>query len=128
MYRKLPEIIKEVGFDFSWDEKKVWGLDFPTEEISIEDLTWHFDVPFWSKLDGYYNLRPRQVLKHPKQHKEEYERTMHSDTTHPIDIMFWRGRWLILDGLHRLLKQAIEGKQVVQVRKIPKTAIPLIVK
>ncbi|MEK7096015.1 MAG: hypothetical protein AAB896_01865 [Patescibacteria group bacterium] len=53
---------------------------------------------------------------------------MQADTLHPIDIMFWRKRWLILDGLHRLMRQAIESKNVVQVRKIPESAIPLIVK
>jgi len=44
--RKLPKIIKEVGFDFSWDVKKVWALDYPVEEIEINELTWHFDIPF----------------------------------------------------------------------------------
>lgn len=127
MNRQLPNIIKEVGFDFSWDERKVWALDIPTEEMPIHELTWHFDVPFiWSKPNGYYDVNPSEVIKKPDQHPEEYERTMLADTTHPIDIMFWKNRWLILDGLHRLMKQAIQGKEIVQVRKISETAIPLI--
>jgi hypothetical protein len=127
MNRQLPDTIKEVGFDFSWDERKVWALDIPTEEMPIDELTWHFDVPFiWSKPNGYYDINPSEVIKHPDQHPEEYERTMQADTAHPIDIMFWKNRWLILDGLHRLMKQAIQGKEVVQVRKIPESAIPLI--
>lgn len=127
MSRELPDIIKEVGFDFSWDERKVWELDAPTEEMPINELTWHFDIPFiWSKPDGYYDVNPSEVIEHPDQHPEEYERTMQSDTAHPIDIMFWKKRWLILDGLHRLMKQAIEGAEVVQVRKIPESAISLI--
>lgn len=129
MSRELPAIIKEVGFDFSWDERKVWELEVLAEEMPIDELTWHFDVPFiWSKPDGYYDVNPREVLEHPDQHPEEYQRTMQADTVHPIDIMFWKKRWLILDGLHRLMKQAIEGKEVVQVRKIPESAIPLIKK
>ncbi|MCA9313328.1 hypothetical protein KDA08_03325 [Candidatus Saccharibacteria bacterium] len=127
MSRELPDIIKEVGFDFSWDERKVWELDVPVEEMPIDELTWHFDIPFiWSKPDGYYDVNPSEVIEHPDQHPEEYERTMRADTTHPIDIMFWKKRWLILDGLHRLMKQAIEGAEIVQVRKIPESAIPLI--
>lgn len=129
MSRELPEIIKEVGFDFSWDERKVWELDVPTEEIPIEQLNWHFDVPFiWSKPDGYYDVNPREVMERPDQHPEEYERTMQADTSYPIDIMYWRERWLILDGLHRLMKQSIEGAETIQVRKIPESAIPLIKK
>ena len=129
MSRELPDIIKEVGFDFSWDERKVWELDVPDEEMPIGELTWHFDVPFiWSKPDGYYDINPREVIEHPDQHPEEYQRTLDADTNYPIDIMFWKKRWLILDGLHRLMRQAIEGKEVVRVRKIPESAIPLIVK
>lgn len=127
MSRELPQIIQEVGFDFSWDERRVWTLDVPTEEMSIGELTWHFDVPFiWSKPDGYYDVTPREVIEQSDLHAEEYERTMQSDTSYPIDIMFWKDRWLILDGLHRLMKQAIQGREVVQVRKIPESAIPLI--
>jgi hypothetical protein len=129
MSRDLPNAIKEVGFDFSWDERKVWELDIPAEEMPIDELTWHFDIPFiWSKPDGYYDVKPSEVIQYPEQHTEEYERTMQADTAYPIDVMFWKKRWLILDGLHRLMKQAIEGSQVVQVRKIPESAIPQILK
>lgn len=129
MSRQLPEVIQQVGFDFSWDERKVWELDVPTEEMPLDKLTWHFDIPFiWSKPDGYYDVRPSEVIENPDQYPKEYERTMQADTVHPIDIMLWKKRWLILDGLHRLMKQAIQGKEVVSVRKIPETAIPLILK
>ena len=125
MSRALPQVIKDVGFDFLWDEERVWALDVPVEEMSSSVLTWHLDFPFlFSCPDGYYDLCPREVLEHSSEHPEEYARTMRSDTTHPIDIMFWRGRWLILDGLHRLMKQTVEGKDMVPVRKIPKSAIP----
>ena len=127
MSRELPDIIKEVGFDFSWDERKVWDLDVPTEQMPIDELTWHFGIPFiWSKPDGFYDVKPLEVIEHPDQHPAEFERTMRADTAYPIDIMLWKKRWLILDGLHRLMKQSIEGSKVIEVRKIPESAIPLI--
>lgn len=122
--RKLPSIIKEVGFDFSWNERNVWALNIPAEDIPIDELTWHFDIPFWSKPGGFYDLYPKDVMAYPKQYPEEYKRTMNADTSHPIDIMLWKGRYVILDGLHRLVKQAIEGKKLVRVRKIPQDNIP----
>ncbi len=129
MIRQLPAIIEQVGFDFSWDESKVWQLDLPTEDMPIKELMWHLDMPFiWSKPDGYYDVTPTEVINHPEKHSEEYGRTMDSDTSYPIDIMYWKERWLILDGLHRLMKQVIEGKEVVQVRKVPQSAIPVIKK
>jgi hypothetical protein len=128
MKRELPQVIKDVGFDFRWDERKVWALDVPIEEIPITDLTWHFDIPFWSTANGFYDLKAQEVIDFPEDNRVEYERTMKVDTSHPIDIMLWRGRWLILDGLHRLAKLSIQGAETVKVRKIPKSAIPAITK
>jgi len=128
MKREFPQIIKDVGFDFRWDEHKVWLLDVPVEEIPITELTWHFDIPFWSTSDGFYDLKAQDVIDYPNDNRAEYERTIQADTSHPIDIMRWRGRWLILDGLHRLVKLSIRGAKTVKVRKIPKSAIPSITK
>ncbi len=124
---KIPQIIKDVGFDFSWSEEKVWALDVPVEEIDINELTWHFAVPFhWE--NGVYNLTSQEIIDNPEAHKAEYERTMKADLVHPIDIMENKGRWLILDGLHRLMKSSILGMKKVQVRKIPRERIPDITK
>lgn len=127
--KDMPAIISEVGFDFSWDERKVWEIDAPVEAIGIDELTWHLDIPFlWSKPDGYYDVEPRWVLEYPDKYPQEYERTEQADTTYPIDIMWWRGKWVILDGLHRLMKLYSEGKVMVNVRKIPEASIPFIIK
>lgn len=124
----VPEIIKSVGFDFRWSEEKVWALDIPTESLDITELSWHFDMPFWNKDDNYYNLKPSEVINLSKDNQSEYDRTMQADLTYPIDIMYNKGRWLILDGLHRLLKAHILGQTVAQVRKIPRNLIPQIEK
>lgn len=124
--RVMPDIIKEVGFDFHWEEEKVWALDLPVEEIPLSDLEWHFDIPFWFLTGGYYDLKPRDVINNPKDHLLEYGRTMASDLTYPLDIMYWRGKWLLLDGLHRLAKAYVLGWKTIKVRKVPETAIPKI--
>ncbi len=126
-YLGIPQVIKDVGFDFDWSEEKVWALDVPVEKIDIHELTWHFDIPFlWE--NGIYNLKPQDVIDEPEKHKEEYERTMRADLVHPIDIMKNKGRWLILDGLHRLMKASILNMPKVQARKISRDLIPKITK
>jgi len=123
MNEEIPQIIKDVGFDFDWSEEKVWALDVPVEEIDISELTWHFDVPFlWE--DGVYNLKPCEVIDDPDAHKDEYKRTMKANLIHPIDVMENKGRWLILDGLHRLMKATILKMNKIRVRKIPREKIP----
>ncbi len=43
-------------------------------------------------------------------------------------IMENKGRWLILDGLHRLVKAHMQGLKKVQVRVIPRERIPEILR
>ncbi|MDP2671316.1 MAG: hypothetical protein Q8P13_02525 [bacterium] len=126
--KQLPKIIKEVGFDFSWDEGKVWTLNIPVEEMDIGELSWHFEIPFWGSTNGFYDLKPSEVLAHPEKHKEHLARVETADLTHPLDIMFWKNRWLLLDGLHRLAKLSSLGFKKVKVRKIPQSSIPQIQK
>ena len=35
--QEIPQIIKDVGFDFDWSEPKVWALEVPVEEININE-------------------------------------------------------------------------------------------
>lgn len=119
----LPKIIKKVGFDFNWSEEKVWKLNYPIEEINIDKLSWHFEIPFWDIEKGFYDLKPNEVIDNFKKFKKEYKRTMKSNLIYPIDIMKNKGKWLILDGLHRLVKAKILGHKKVKVRKIPRSEI-----
>lgn len=121
--KEPPQIIKDMGFDFGWDARDVWKLNVPTIEMDVQELIWHFDIPFLWEHGGYYNVTPREVIDNPEKHKEEYERTMQADMSHPIDIMENKGRWTILDGLHRLMKAVILGQEKVRVRKIPRSEI-----
>ncbi|MCR4326474.1 MAG: hypothetical protein NUV52_02370 [Candidatus Roizmanbacteria bacterium] len=127
--KKLPPIIQEVGFDFNWSEEKVWVLDVPVEDMDITELEWHFDIPFWwTKPDGFYDLTPNDVLQNPEKHTEEYERIIQANLNYPLDSMFWRNRWLLLDGLHRLVKAKTLGMKTIKVRKISTELIPRIKK
>lgn len=129
MEHKLPKVIEEVGFDFRWDNAKVWKLDIPVTEILIDELIWHFDIPFWEKSDtDDYNLTPREVMFNANGTSEHRKKIENADTSYPIDIMENKGRWLILDGLHRLVKLHEQGKKIVKVRIIPKEEMPNILK
>ncbi|MFA6004976.1 MAG: SET domain-containing protein-lysine N-methyltransferase [Patescibacteria group bacterium] len=121
---ELPKVIKNVGFEFSWSEPKVWALNISTEKMAINELVWHLEVPFWSSGKESYNLTPKEVLQNPKLHDAEFKRISDSNTSYPLDIMFWKNRWLLLDGLHRLAKLFNENKTEVNVRIVPHNKIP----
>lgn len=59
----IPQSVLEYGFDFDWDEKDVWKLNYPVEQIEIEALEWHLNIPFWNWNDSCYNLTPNQVIE-----------------------------------------------------------------
>ena len=120
----IPNIIKKVGFDFRWDSKKVWKLDLPVVNMDVNDLIWHFDIPFWEKEDtDDYNLTPWEVINKEKGTKEHRKKVADANLEYPIDIMENKGMWLILDGLHRLVKAYESGSKQVRVRKIPREKI-----
>ncbi len=123
MEENIPESVLEYGFDFDWDESDVWALDYPTEEMDISELEWHLDVPFWDYGDGTYNLTPNQVISDREKYMEHYDRVMNSDINYPIDVMFNKGRYVILDGCHRLVKCKFLGMKKVNVRIIPREEI-----
>ena len=122
----IPEIIKNVGFDFRWENQKVWALPIEQSALEISELIWHFDIPFLDWDNGRYNLRPNQIIQAPENYPAEYLRTRAADISYPIDIMQNKGRGLMLDGLHRLMKSFMLKRDVVDVRKIPRDCIGLI--
>ncbi len=48
MNKEIPQSVLEYDFDFNWDEKDVWKLDYLEQEINIELLEWHLNIPFWN--------------------------------------------------------------------------------
>jgi hypothetical protein len=124
-FDKLPKELQENGFDFHWDNEKVWLLDIPVEEIHIQELDYLFDMPFWQD-EG---KTPRQIIIELDKYPNKKERILNADVKYPIDIMQNnKGKYLTLDGLHRLAKLSLEGKEKIKVRKIPRNMISLIEK
>ena len=117
---KKPKIIREVGFDFYWDDTKVQALDEPTTEMDIGELIWHFDIHFWDEIVDDWNLTPREVIEHPKFHKDHYQKIMQSDLRYPISITKNKGKWLVLDGRHLLAKAYIKNRKTEQCAIIPR--------
>lgn len=114
-----PKEILEAGFDEDWDNRKLWALNLPITWMGIKELEWHFDLPFLDEDGGHYNLKPRDVIDDPGAHQTEYYRTMNANMIYPIDVMDHKGRLVILDGLHRVMKAVISGEKKIPVRIVP---------
>lgn len=122
-----PKSLQQVDIPFKKDDKKIWELDLPVEEMPISQLVWHFKYPFWEK-EGTddWNLTPQGLINDPEKEPTHYKQIQKSDLSYPVQIYRYKNRWLLLDGVHRLVKAYLAGKKTIKVRKVPKSAIPLI--
>lgn len=118
-----PEIrrqaIDKEWFDFDWDFKKIWELDLEAEELPIREFEWHLDVPLWEHKGLPNSITPREVLDNPTRNREHYLKIMESELEYPVEVMWWNGRWMLLDGVHRLAKAVQLGYTTLTVHKIP---------
>lgn len=94
--------------------------------MRVAELSWQLDLPWWRHEGQFFVLRPREVLANPDRYREQFERTLVADLGHPIDLAWRRGRWFILDGVHRLLRAVQLERHNVAVRKVPASALKAI--
>jgi hypothetical protein len=100
----MPDAVRAVFPPDRWQLEKLWALDLKVEPVEIADLVWIFDLPLW-QLDGErFKVTPNQVAETPMNFRAHYQRVMDADLDHPINLVAYRGRLVVLDGIHRLLK------------------------
>lgn len=112
----LPEILN-IGFKV--DEPKLWAMKIPIEEISIKKIEHNLDVPYLEKTGtNDWNLSPRMLINNFDKEKFHAKKTNEADLSYPIEIFKHRGKWIILDGVHRFTKAILNGQKTIKVRKI----------
>ena len=118
---KRPGTLEDVGFDIYVNTQKLRDLPLPIEEVDIRDLTWCFDYPVWEK-DGTddWNLTPWEVIKSDVGTVEHRKKVDEVDMQYPIVIMPNKDKWVVLDGIHRLVKAYELGNKTIKVKKLSK--------
>lgn len=115
---QLPASLEGIFFGFRWDKQALWALPTPVTHASLKDLAWHLDLTVWSSEppQPLFDLAPRDVLLHPNQHAYHWQRIHAAEISHPLDLFENNGRWVIMDGYHRLARHALLGTDHVPVR------------
>lgn len=124
--KKLPPELVEWYFPFNWDVKEVWDLEGRLEQRSVRDLEWHLEMPLWSTEAGrgmLFDLRPRDVLAAPEIHRDHARRMAEADESYPACVAEFRGREIIVDGIHRLAKLVGKGTEVMEVKLMDEASI-----
>jgi disulfide oxidoreductase YuzD len=97
--------IYSVGYMFAYiniyNPKKV--------KLNLDDLKFNLEYNSWAN-----QVRPIDVLNdmNNKKYKEESLRIKNADTKYPIIV---DSNYVILDGVHRYIKNIIENKKTIQV-------------
>jgi hypothetical protein len=107
------------GFPFPVKMEDMWESDTKVEEIDVEELKWNLEFPWWSTDEEIpYNLEPQTVFEDIDMYPNHRERINNSETKYPLLLVQTKqNRWLIYDGVHRFVKQLLEGKKTVNVQK-----------
>ncbi len=126
MMRNIPNVTKDLGFDFWWDTKKLMSEKAPVEKMSVKDFEWMFHLPFWTENGEEVVLKPIEVAESPLKYQEQYKRTMETDLSYPVTAMYLNNKWVIMDGLHRALKAYIQKDKTIKVKKFHREDIPRI--
>jgi hypothetical protein len=121
-----PAELRDVLCEFVWDSNELQRLPLPVDTATVDSLRWHLDLPYWRDDGRPFQVTPSQVKADPARYHEQYQRTMAADLGYPLDLLFRNGRWVILDGVHRLLKADLLGLSTIQVRRLPAAMLPLI--
>jgi len=100
----MPDSLREVFPQARWELHKLWALDLRVEPIEVVDLLWMFDLPLLPLNGERFKVTPNQVTETPMNFRDTYQRVMDADLDFPIHLVAYRGRLVVLDGIHRLLK------------------------
>ena len=65
---KVPHALRGVLLDSRWELDRLLALDLPLEEVTVLDLVWLLDLPFWREDGEMFVLTPNQVRGRPDEH------------------------------------------------------------
>ena len=115
---------KIIDLGFKVNEVDLYTLDLPTEEISMSEIMHNADIPYLEK-EGTddWNLSPKGLIKNWNKEPTHSTRAEKADLSYPIMIYYFKGNWIILDGVHRFTKTLKENHKTILAKRVPESAI-----
>lgn len=96
-----------------WRMDALRALRLPVRHVAVAELDWLLDLPVWQAYGRHFDVSPRDVIAAPEALAHQYQRAMRADLAYPVHLCPWRGRTVILDGFHRLLKAVLTGRETL---------------
>ena len=124
--KELPDEMKDWYFPFNWEVKEIWKLEGKIETRKLKELEWHLDVPFWSSESGKgmtFDLKPRDVIENIRENNYHRKRIFDADDSYPLCVTNYKGKEIIIDGIHRLAKFKVKSVKNFEVKVISEITI-----
>jgi hypothetical protein len=111
----VPPALQAVLPNVTWDRARLQALTLPVREVPLAELRWQLDLPWWTHGMRLFAVTPNQVRYAPEVFTVQWRRTLDSDLDYPINVLD-RGRLVLLDGVHRLLKADVLEMRSISAR------------
>jgi hypothetical protein len=118
LLEEMPDVIRSALPPVPWNMEKLWALELPVEEVRLDDLIWMFDLPLWTWQGRRFQISPNDVIENPGTFDAHLDRAMTTDLAYPIHLFEHKGRWVVLDGYHRMLKAKLTGNSTLPARRL----------
>jgi hypothetical protein len=100
----------------AWSQDRLWQIERPVRRVEITTLRWHYELPWWRRgRNEWFQIRPAEFILSPHAFAEHSRRVEDADLSHPVRGIQRRGRTIILDGIHRLVRADLLGLDTIDV-------------
>jgi hypothetical protein len=114
----------EIDLGFTLDESKIMALNLPIENVPMKAILANADICYLEK-EGTddWNLSPNELIRNFKVEITHAKRAEQVNLAYPIAIYYFKGKWIILDGVHRFTKALMLGRKTIAAIKVPAALI-----
>jgi hypothetical protein len=118
LHDSIPAALRPWLLAAEWDQERLWAIDRPVTALPIGALRWCYALPWW-RADGddraWFRVAPRDVIERPDAYPEHVRRIATADGSRPLHVLHRHSRWMVVDGLHRLVQADLRGEHKVRV-------------
>lgn len=110
----MPPEVRRAFPALYWSEEQLWAIPTPATDMDVRELVWLIDLPVWRWHGQRFQVSIRDMLERPDDYAAHVAKARDADLSFPIHVMRHRGRLVILDGYHRLLKTLLLGRKTIR--------------
>lgn len=102
----LPVVIRDFYPGYFWSQRKLHQYTDNLKKLKFEEVEWILDYPILCSNPprAIYDLNPNDLLLLHDENQDHRSRIHNADLSFPIHVLFKDERFVILDGVHRVLK------------------------